>query len=200
MSLLLLLLSLNFAHADDRPLPFFAAKDLTPYWVSENPTAQPATIDSLRAVNQDNHVVTENDFSGHLSLVNFFFAECGATCPLMMHALQSLQPKIGDVKTFSFTVDPERDKPSALKSYANDQHFDLKKWELLTGARKDIYRLGRDVFKADGSVNPKTPGFIHTTNIYLVDRKRRLRGVYDSAKADALNLLVEDIARLMREP
>jgi protein SCO1/2 len=197
---LALLFIFNFAHADERPLPFFAAKDLTPYWDLENARAEPATIDSLKAVNQDNRVVTENNFSGHLSLVNFFFAECGATCPLMMHTLQSLQPKIGDVKTFSFSVDPKHDGPAELKSYANHHHFDLRNWELLTGSQKEIYRLGRDVFKADGSVSAKSPAFIHTTNIYLVDRKRRVRGVYDSVKADAMNLLVKDIARLMREP
>jgi cytochrome oxidase Cu insertion factor (SCO1/SenC/PrrC family) len=56
------------------------------------------------------------------------------------------------------------------------------------------------MFRADGSVgNQKTENtFIHTRNIYLVDKKLKIRGVYDTGKPESMDLLAKDIETLKK--
>jgi len=202
MSLALFLLSC-LANAD-RPLPFYDAKDMTPFWSSEAEVhAQPATVGAFKAVDQEHGEISEAGLAQQISLVNFFFTECGSLCPTMMHTLQRFQAQESTepFTLYSFSVKPEHDQPSQLKAYAHAQHLDLKRWKLLTGTRDEIYRVGREMFKADGSVGPakQASKFIHTRNVYLVDRQRRIRGIYDSGSDAAMQLLASDIKRLVKE-
>jgi cytochrome oxidase Cu insertion factor (SCO1/SenC/PrrC family) len=38
--------------------------------------------------------------------------------------------------------------------------------------------------------------FVHTENIYLLDRERRIRGIYKALDKDSLKLLLKDLAAL----
>ena len=42
-------------------------------------------------------------------------------------------------------------------------------------------------------------GFIHTENVVLVDKQRRLRGVYNGTNVHEMNRLIEDIYVLKKE-
>ncbi len=121
----------------------------------------------------------------------------------MMHNIQSFQKKLGSDKVnfYSFTVHPKTDPPEKLKTYAATHKLDLKKWQLLTGDENQIFHIGKDMLKADGSVGDQKnrTSFTHTGNIYLVDKKLRVRGIYDTASAEAMDLLAKDIKELTLE-
>lgn len=76
----------------------------------------------------------------------------------------------------SFTVDPERDSVGQLKSYA--EKFGIKgNRHLLTGDKKELYRLARKSFfiaATDGDGDPDD--FIHSENLVLIDPQGRTRG------------------------
>jgi protein SCO1/2 len=102
------------------------------------------------------------------------------------------------VRFYSFSVTPEQDTPQVLKDYGKERGFDLSNWMLLTGERDAIFRVGREIFKADRSVGAqKTPdSFIHSDNLYLLDQKLRIRGIYSSGSSKQVEYLAQDIRRL----
>jgi protein SCO1/2 len=191
------------AAGDSRPPPFFDSAELTPYWPSEAGSYRPATVGSFQVVDQDGKIVTEKTMENGVSLVNFFFADCPGLCPMMMKNLERFRKRIGPlskrVGIYSFSVRPESDPPEKLRKYAEERGIDSATWKLLTGDRSTIYSIGKGTFKADGSVGSrKSPnGFIHTKNVYLVDRKLRIRGVYDTSSVEEMNGLESDLDRLL---
>ena len=55
------------------------------------------------------------------------------------------------------------------------------------------------MLKADGAVGAQKSesSFIHTTYVYLVDKRLRVRGIYDSASPKAMAQLTEDKAKVL---
>ena len=103
-----------------------------------------------------------------------------------------------DVELVSFTVDPQHDTPTVLRSYAERLNATPSRWKFLTGDKDTIYRLARDGFKlatlAGGEVGP-----VHSTRVVLVDRKGVIRGYYDATEADAVTKLLADTHHLLQE-
>ena len=183
-------------------LPYFTKQDLTPIWPkSAAPTENVAELEHFELQDQDHKKQSLEDFKGHPLLINFFFTSCGKICPRMMNQLEDMQsqwrrssPKM-DLRVLSFSVMPEKDTPQILQEYAKSHHLNLQKWTLLTGDKSVIFHIGKDIFMADqrpgGARDSQT--FIHTTNLYLLDRDFRLRGIYDSNKPEARALLQKDL-------
>lgn len=200
----LLLASMANATVSSQALPFFSTADMTPYWPAEGSSQQrsPAEVNSFQVLNQEGKGISERNFASKISLVNFFFASCPSFCPTMMNSIQGFLKKFpqetAGVNLYSFSVQPENDTPKNLKAYAKIHKIDLARWQLLTGDQKQIFHVGKDMFKADGAVGDqkKDNGFIHTRNIYLVDQNRRIRGIYDTGKPESMDLLAKDIETL----
>jgi protein SCO1/2 len=105
-----------------------------------------------------------------------------------------------DVHLVSFTVDPAKDTPQVLRSYAEKLQAEPNRWDFLTGPQSTIYDLSRNGFKlavADGSDGAGVP--LHSTRFVLVDRRGEIRGYYDSVAADAITKLLADTNHLLRE-
>jgi protein SCO1 len=104
----------------------------------------------------------------------------------MMTSIKKLQNQLkksgqnSNIHFYSFTTLPEEDSPSELRDYAEAHQLNLSNWSLVTGDKAQIYRLGKTVFKADGSIGSqkKDTKFIHTSNLYVVDSQLRIRGIY----------------------
>jgi len=188
-----------------QPLPYYSQTDLTPYWPADNDNSSqsPATITKFSLVNQAKKPITEAAFDGHPSLVNFFFASCPSVCPLLMNKMQSFKRALTaapNLRLYSFTVTPNEDSPEKLQAYGKAHKLNLAQWDLLTGSRDAIFRLGREVFKADKTVDGgKDASFTHSDYIYLVDAHRRIRGVYRAADQATLTQLRQDLTQLVSE-
>jgi protein SCO1/2 len=79
---------------------------------------------------------------GHIVVINSFFATCQDSCPVMARNLARIQDVVGDrlgkdVYFLSFTVDPEKDTPEQLKSYA-DRMKAKPGWFFLTGSKDNV--------------------------------------------------------------
>jgi cytochrome oxidase Cu insertion factor (SCO1/SenC/PrrC family) len=104
------------------------------------------------------------------------------------------------VHLVSFSVDPEKDTPDVLRSYADRLQAQPNRWDFLTGPKSAIYKLSHDGFKlaiSDGSDADGIP--VHSTRMVLVDRHGQIRGYYDAAEADAMTKLLADTNHLLRE-
>lgn len=150
-------------------------------------------------------VFSSDQLKGKVWAVDFIFAHCAGSCPLLSQQMALLQREWKgnpDFRLVTFTVDPERDTVEALKKYADDLKADPVQWSFLTGKKDDIYKVIRDGFKAAAQRDPLAPvgfEFIHSSRIYLVDAKGMVRGFYDGTDETDLKKLHQDIKFLMNK-
>ena len=118
-----------------------------------------------------------------------------------MAVLQEAFAADAEVMLLSHTVAPEEDSVPVLKRYAESRGIKADKWHLLTGERKQIYKLGRkDYFvEEDLGVDKDDGEFLHTENFVLIDKDKHIRGIYNGLNKGSVNQLIADIKTLKIE-
>jgi len=161
------------------------------------------TIADFSFTNQNGKTITQKDYDGKIYVADFFFTTCGSICPKMTANLEEVQQAIRNnpkVMLLSHTVTPETDSVPQLKAYALKHHVDDRKWNLVTGDKKDIYRMARQSYLAVKLGKPtELYDMVHTENFVLVDTKRRVRGFYDGTNKEDIARLIADINYLCSE-
>jgi protein SCO1/2 len=161
-------------------------------------------IADFSLTNQNGVTITQDDYKDKIYVADFFFTTCGTICPVMTSNMKKVQQAIlldNDIKLLSHTVMPEIDTVAQLKRYAVQKGVLSNKWNLVTGSKKEIYNLARksylvakyDPTKEDGY------GIVHTENFVLVDKQKRIRGMYDGTDDEDIDRLLEDIEILKEE-
>ena len=86
---------------------------------------------------------------------------------------------------------------------AADVKPDNKNWHFVTGDKKELYDMARLGYMIDNgkpdSLQRIEDEFIHTQFFALVDKYRRVRGIYDGLKEDEVQKLMIDINGLLKE-
>jgi protein SCO1 len=76
-------------------------------------------------------------------------------------------------------------------------------WNFLTGNKAKLYEMARQSYMIDNNKPDSTQlikdQFIHTQFFALIDKYRRLRGIYDGLKEDEIQKLLHDIKGLLKE-
>jgi protein SCO1 len=158
---------------------------------------------SFSFVNQDGRKLNSNDWNNKILVVDFFFTHCPSICPKMTASLKEVNDYFNKEKFLqiaSFTVDPQRDSSVQLKKYSAQFSLNTNQWNLITGSKKDIYKLARNGFKlvaTDGDGGPDD--FIHSDKIVLTDTQKNIRGYYEGTNPDEIKKLITDIKKLQNE-
>ncbi len=208
--LLLLLLAAAIGCSQKQPtelsLPFINKPDFTPEWISKNDSGYSNIhhIPAFSFTDQYGKTVTEKTVEGHIYVADFFFTKCGSICPKMttnMSILQDTFKTDPEILLLSHSVTPESDSVPVLKRYAENKGISSLQWHLLTGDRDEIYRLARKEYYAGDTIGFYQAGneFLHTENFILLDRHRRIRGVYNGTLQLEMERLIEDIRLLKKE-
>jgi len=177
-------------------LPFYADSTLTPIWTAD--TASVHRIGAFSLVDQRGRGVSEMDLSGRITVVTFFYATCKDLCPKLQSRLAAVRAAFRDdprVLLVSISVAPEHDTAPVLAAYASANHIAAPDWLLLTGPRVDIQRVARASFFATTPLLGASPA-THGETTWLVDRSRRIRGLYNGTLPLDSKRLMEDIATL----
>jgi protein SCO1/2 len=160
-------------------------------------------ISHFQLINQDGKIKSTAGWNNKIVVAGFFFTHCSTICPQMTKSLKRVQETFKPDETIVFnffTVDPERDSAVQLKKYAGQYKIDNRNWDLLTGDKKEIYKLARNSFMivaTDGDGGPDD--FIHSEKLVLVDKQKRIRGYYDGTSNKEVNQLISDIKKLNHE-
>ena len=160
-------------------------------------------IASFNLTNQIGQVVNQNTTKNKIYIANFFFASCQSICPMMSNQLQEVQKAFladDSVLILSHSVNPLHDTVAILNNYADTYGAKTNKWHLLTGNKKQIYDLAKtsylvNAFEDDGSPE----GFLHSELFLLIDKKARIRGMYDGTNTAEVKKLIEDVKLLKQE-
>ena len=185
-------------------LPYYQEATFTPNWFA-NETDVPAgfhRIGEFTLQNQLGETITRANLEGKIVIADFFFATCPGICPKMtanMGTLQQAFAKEEAVVLLSHTVTPAQDSVAALADYARIHDVQPGKWHLLTGEREQLYALGRKHYFVEEDLGlTKSPDeFIHTENFVLLDKKQRIRGIYNGLNKAALQQLKKDVSTLL---
>jgi len=160
------------------------------------------TVPSFQFINQNGQPFGSAQLAGKIWIGDFVYTTCPGPCPMISSRMSELQKPLEktDVHLISFSVDPEKDTPDVLRSYAERLQAELGRWDFLTGPKSAIYRLSHDGFKlpiSDGSDAEGIP--VHSTRMVLVDRHGAIRGYYNATEPDAITKLLADTNHLLRE-
>lgn len=146
---------------------------------------------------------------GKITLMTMVFTHCPDICPMTTHNMHLIEQKLpdeikDDVKFVVISFDPNRDKPSVLRKYAELRDYDFNRWSLLSGDEQntkevmlkfDVNAIFTDSTYSDNG--ELSYNIIHTDRLSLIDQKGKLRNTYKGSIAN-LDEVVEDIKNLSK--
>ncbi len=182
----------------EKKLPFLGPKE-----VGKQGDTLYHKIPNFKFLNQDSLWVSQKDMAGKIYVADFFFTTCPTICPTMKTQLLRIFDKFAEddrVRILSHTIDPEYDGVRVLKDYAKKLNITSPRWNLVTGKKSDIYRLGEKSYMVTAQEDANEEGgFVHSGAFILVDQNRHVRGIYDGTKEEDVNHLIEDMTLLLKE-
>jgi protein SCO1/2 len=161
---------------------------------------------------------------GHVSIANFIFTSCAEACPRLTQKIRALQDRLtpreqgGAIALVSVTVDPERDTPEKLRTYAQSFGANEAVWRFVTGPQAEVERTVVKGFRVAMAKLPAEPGsgqaaaaalaaaevdpkkaaekmhmeafdIVHGEQLVLVDLEARIRGYYPADEQGTERLL-----------
>lgn len=180
-------------------LPYFNSADFTPEWDTVK-----HKIPEFSFTNQNGDLVTNKTYEGKMYIADFFFTSCPGICPKLTKNMGKIQEAFKndpDILLLSHTVMPWRDSVPLLKAYAIKNKVLDGKWNLVTGDKDALYNIARTGYFADEDFTKTQDesSFIHSENFVLVDKKGRIRGVYNGTLGVDVERLKRHIEILKKE-
>src|SRR5664279_1899831 len=169
------------------------------------------SVEDFRFQNQLGNTVSLADLPGKVIVADFFFTRCPSICPKLTGNIKKLQDALSTKDQFkqlnpatiqflSFSVDPDRDSVSVLRSYGDHYGINPDVWWLLTGPRKQIYDFSLTELKLGQSDGEGIDSnFIHTQKLVLLDKEHVVRGYYNGLDSIDLAKLANDMVFIMLE-
>lgn len=161
------------------------------------------TIQDFELMDQDSTVITNETVSDKVYVADFFFTSCPTICPKMKTQMMRVYTKFeGDpqVNFLSHTIDPMYDTIPLLNDYASRLGVNSDQWKFLWGDQEYVYDLAEKSYMSIADQDADAPGgFIHSGAFLLVDKDRRVRGFYDGTVPEQVDVLINDIEKLLKE-
>lgn len=181
-------------------LPFYRSVDMRPRWdrwSSWHRTANFALVDQRR------RGIDQGLLERRPTVVGFFFAGCASVCPVSVEVLREFDAQLAKTPGSSrpqvllLTITPQFDTPDVLANYAGRLQLPSE-WTLATGQTRDVDRLA-DSLLSDVRTPVDGAEPAHARRVFLLDRQRRIRGVYDGGSIIEMHRMAGDYGRLQKE-
>jgi protein SCO1/2 len=189
------------------PLPYYNDPDFTPLFIKNKQDVTDSVthkISNFSFLNQDSILVTQHVIENKIHVANFIFTTCGSICPVMTNNIKMVNDTLANdpnIIFLSYSVTPWIDKPHILKKYMARNEISNSNWQFLTGSKADIYKLARQSYFAEEDIgfSKDSTEFLHTEHFILVDKTKRIRGIYNGTLTLEMQQLVSDIKNLQNE-
>jgi len=207
IGLLWLVLACSGSQSANSTLPYYNEPDFTPIFLADKADVPRRIIHIIRPfsfTDQHGRRITEQSIAGKIHVANFIFTSCGSICPVMTKHMKLVQDTFrhdAGVVLLSYSVTPWIDSVARLKTFALARGIDSPNWHLLTGSQGDIYTLARQSYFAEEDLGftKDSTQFLHTEHVLLIDKTRRIRGIYNGTLQLEAEQLIKDIRQLMKE-
>jgi len=162
----------------------------------------PHSIPDFTFMNQDSQWVSNETFSQAVYVADFFFTSCPTICPKLTRSMLRMHDHFEgreDVLFLSHTIDVRRDSIPRLKMYAENLGVSSDRWHFVTGDRDEIFDIAEDYMSIAIEDEDAPGGFDHSGWLILVDQNRHIRSYGDGTDDEAVDRLIKDMERLLRE-
>jgi protein SCO1/2 len=207
LELLLIKCRVPEAQAGTETLPYYQTADFSPQFLPDAEAAKVIThtIAPFAFTNQDGLTITDKDIAGKIHVASFIFTSCGSICPKMTEQMSRVAKAFerdSNVVILSYSVTPWIDTPEQLKNYKEANRITKTNWHFLTGSKAAIYDLARRSYFAEESLGltKDSTEFLHTEHFVLVDRDKKIRGIYNGTLQLEAEQLIRDISFLRNHP
>ncbi len=188
-------------------LPYYNSPEFTPQFITSATEAQQKithTISAFAMTDQNGKQITQKDIENKIHVANFIFTRCGSICPVMTKHMKLVDDAFKNnpnVVILSYSVTPWMDSVPRLKQYAENNAITSTNWHLLTGNKGEIYKLARQSYFAEEDLgfSKDSTDFLHTEHMLLVDRNKKIRGIYNGTLQLEAEQLVKDIKTLLKD-
>ncbi|HVE69748.1 MAG TPA: SCO family protein [Thermoanaerobaculia bacterium] len=159
-------------------------------------------VPNASLVDETGKPVQLDAMKGNVTVYDFIFTNCAATCRIMTNNMRALTPlveKDAPVRFVSISVDPVRDTPPVLAAYAGRVRNDPR-WTFLTGERQTVIDLSVKGFKlAAGDPIPGGEALMHSSRFAVADKNGVIRAYYDAMDGTAPQQVAAAIEQLLDE-
>jgi len=160
-------------------------------------------IPNFKVVDQDGDTITQDNLAGKVYVADFFFTSCPSICPVTESNLLSVQKhfkNVNDFRMVSFSIDPRHDSVRVLKNYATRLGADTRQWFFVRGDEDEVDDLAVKGFMATAQKDSAAPGgYLHSGAFMLIDKDKRVRGIYNGTDTAEVARLIHDIPVLFQE-
>ena len=158
----------------------------------------PRPIKDFQLTAQDGKTFRLSTLQGQPALVFFGFAHCADVCPAALQKLMTLKkssPKeLRNVRVVMISVDGDRDTPQVMRDYLASFSPDFIG---LTGPAADVREIAAQFSATFFRSQPKSTGgdytIEHTSRVFAIDRKGRLRAELYDASVEATGQVVHSL-------
>ena len=158
-------------------------------------------VPNAKLVGETGQPVQLASMSGNVTVYDFIFTNCAGTCPMMTSTMRKITAKIdkgAPVRFVSISVDPRRDTPAALTTYAHKVRNDSR-WIFLTGDPGTITDLSVNGFKLAASGSSVDDSILHSSKFAIADKHGVIRDYYGGTSEDAVQHVTAAVSDLLRE-
>lgn len=172
-------------------------------FVVENGDTIYRSLPEFQFVNQDSQEVKRSDLIGKVVVADFFFISCPTICPTMTKNLKKVYDRYAGKEDFfiiSHSIDTKYDTVPRLKAYAERLNVATDSWNFVTGERDSIFGIAQNFYMSTASEDSDEPGgLVHSGHFILLDRKGRIRGLYDGTDDASVGRLIADLKLLLHD-
>lgn len=114
--------------------------------------------------------------SGRPTLFSFVFLKCRLSCPVIIHELKKIRPRLpGDLRFVLFLFDEERQSKADLAEFFQMYDIRPEDWLVLQGGKEDISSLAR-IFRLQYSeAEEDRYNYMHTNFFALADASGQIQ-------------------------
>lgn len=166
-------------------------------------------FEGMKLVDQNNNSFSVDQLKNQITLFNFIYTQCANICSTQTKDLLSVYKKLSpalkkNIKFVSISLDPVKDNPKQLKTFAQRLKADLHGWFFISSNFMGIRQLATKLtlFKPDygetiyealehtlaGTNNNQYKLEEHTGSLWLIDKTGRVRQRYVGHPVNVIRL------------
>jgi len=122
---------------------------------------------------QDNQQIELKDLQGNILVMVMIYTSCEFACPRLVANMKNIESQIkknikDQVKLILVSIDPERDTPQMLKSFAIENEMDGDQWLFLQGTEQSVRDFANVLAVKYKQISPMD--FSHSNIISVLDQ------------------------------
>jgi protein SCO1/2 len=154
---------------------------------------------NLTFTNQDAEAVPLQSLAGRPLIASMMYTSCKSACPRIAADLRRIQDQVPDGGEHPplfvmWSLDPERDTPEAMQTFARESGLDLNRWQMLSGTKEGVLELAAVL---DVRYREEENGEIaHSSLVFVIDEDGHI--VHRQLSAEGDDPLLAAVASLAR--